>query len=216
MSFTVRGRYVVDIMKKIGIMGGTFDPIHFGHLVTAEAARDAFGLEKVVFVPAGHPPHKRHRTVSEARHRIAMVNHAIISNPGFSLSTIETEREGYSYTIDTVNEFLTIYGDNTELYFITGADAIIEILSWHRVEELIEKCRFIAAPRPGFPFNKDSQIPQEYRGRIFPFKVPALAISSSQIREMVSQGRSIRYLLPDTVEAYIRKNNLYRKENFHD
>ncbi len=203
-------------MKKIGIMGGTFDPIHFGHLVTAEAARDAFGLDEVIFVPSGRPPHKRNIIVSDAQHRIAMVNHAIISNPHFSLSTMETDREGYSYTIDTVNEFLRMFGTDTEIYFITGADAIKEILTWHRVDELMSKCHFIAATRPGFEFNQELHLPESYSQRIMSIKVPALAISSSQIRTMVQEGKSIRYLLPDTVEAYIRKNNLYRAGESND
>lgn len=198
--------------KKIGIMGGTFDPIHFGHLVTAETARDVFDLDEVIFVPSGQPPHKRNTAVSAAEHRIAMVNHSIISNPDFTLSTIETERKGFSYTIDTINAFLEKYGPDTKLYFITGADAIKEILTWHRVDELMEKCHFIAATRPGFEYDGEPQS----KGKITTIKVPALAISSSQIRQMVAEGRSIRYLLPDTVEAYIRKNRLYQNEERHD
>ncbi|MBC7346085.1 MAG: nicotinate-nucleotide adenylyltransferase [Clostridia bacterium] len=194
-------------------MGGTFDPIHYGHLVAAEAARTEFDLEVVVFVPSGHPPHKKDSRLTPARHRYLMTVLAVATNPWFEVSRVEIEREGYSYTIDTVKAFRERYGPATELYFITGADAILEILTWHRVNELLTMCRFIAATRPGYHLDGLGQVlqklPPEGRGRIHLLEVPALAISSTDVRERVRCGRSIKYLLPEAVEHYIYKNHLY-------
>ena len=199
-------------MKRIGIMGGTFDPIHYGHLVTAEGALQQFNLDKVVFVPSGAPPHKKDIVISPACHRCAMVELAIASNPHFSLSRVEVEREGYSYAADTVTEFLRVYGRETQIFFITGADAIKALMSWHKVDELMSKCCFIAATRPGFNFEWDAQLPPQYRERIFPLKVTALAISSSEIRNMTAAGKTIKYLLPEPVESYIQKQGHYRRD----
>ncbi|MGB9886012.1 MAG: nicotinate-nucleotide adenylyltransferase [Moorellales bacterium] len=202
-------------MGRLGIMGGTFDPIHYGHLVTAEAARTDFGLEAVIFVPSGSPPHKAGKRLTEARHRYLMVVLAVASNPWFDVSRVEIERPGYSYTVDTVREFQRLYGEDTEFYFITGADAIQEILTWHRVDELLARCRFIAATRPGYHLDGLGQVLQklspDQRSRIHLLEVPALAISSTDVRERVRRGRSIKYLVPEAVEQYIYKNRLYRE-----
>ena len=198
---------------RLGIMGGPFDPIHYGHLVTAEAARTEFDLAAVIFVPAGHPPHKKDHRLTPARHRYLMTVLAVATNPWFEVSRVEIDRPGYSYTIDTVQEFRRRYGEATELYFITGADAILEILTWHRVNDLLGLCQFIAATRPGYHLDGLGQVlasltPEE-RGRIHLLEVPALAISSTDVRERVRRGRSIKYLLPEAVEHYIYKNRLY-------
>lgn len=203
-------------MKKIGIMGGTFDPIHYGHLVTAEEVRQEFNLDKVVFVPSGKPPHKKDIIITPAEHRCAMVELAIASNPAFTLSRVEVDREGYSYAADTVDAFIDAYGKETEIYFITGADAIKAIMSWYKVDELMAKCKFIAATRPGYVFNKDQYLPEAYREKIFYFNVTALAISSSEIRQLTGAGKSIKYLLPEKTEEYIYKNNLYKQEQGND
>ncbi len=195
--------------RRIGIMGGTFDPIHYGHLVTAEAARVEYGLEKVVFVPAGNPPHKTERRIADAGHRYHMVKLACKTNPYFRVSRVEIEREGYSYTLDTVAHFRAKYGKETELFFITGADAIREILDWHRVGDLMRICYFIAATRPGYHFDEAQNLPPEFAARVSSLNVTALAISSSQIRGMVENQKSIKYLLPEVVEEYIRKHALY-------
>lgn len=195
--------------RRIGIMGGTFDPIHYGHLVAAEAARVEYDLDKVIFVPAGNPPHKTKRKIAGARHRYAMVRLACDSNPYFRVSRVEIDRRGFSYTLDTVNHFRAKYGKSAALFFITGADAIKEILGWHRVGDLMKECCFIAATRPGYTFELDMLFPVSYAERVYKLDVPALAISSSQIREMARRKKSFKYLLPETVENYIKKNHLY-------
>jgi len=198
---------------RIGIMGGTFDPIHLGHLVTAEAARHQFSLAQVLFVPSGQPPHKAGQAVSEAEHRYLMTCLAIASNPAFQIARIEIDRPGYSYTFDTIKHLSRELGDEAELYFITGADAMRDILSWHRAEELLQACHFVAASRPGFTLEhylaKEDLTRFRNQGNIHFISVPAMAISSSDIRRRVAEGESIRYLVPDAVENYIYKNRLY-------
>lgn len=200
-------------MKRIGIMGGTFDPIHFGHLVTAEKVQEAFALDEVVFVPSGNPPHKKNRLVTEAAHRLAMVKLAVENHPGFSVSAIEIEREGYSYALDTVDAFHRIYGKDTALFFITGVDAILEIATWHKADELMAKCEFIAAARPGYHFDEDHVLPIAYRERIHVFLETALAISSSRIRRLIKDGGDVAEMLPDNVNGYIKSHGLYQKES---
>lgn len=199
--------------KRVGIMGGTFDPIHYGHLVTAEAARVDFGLDKVVFVPSGRPPHKVARVISDARHRFLMTVLAVATNPYFEVSRVEIDRPGYSYAVDTVEQFKLCYGPETELFFITGADAILEILTWKNVPTLLELCRFIAATRPGFGLHEIQDIldklPCNGKSKVHLLEVPALAISSTDIRQRVQEERPIKYLLPEAVEQYIYKNKLY-------
>ncbi|MBO8168794.1 MAG: nicotinate-nucleotide adenylyltransferase [Thermoanaerobacteraceae bacterium] len=199
-------------IKRLGIMGGTFDPIHYGHLVTAEEARGRFNLDKVVFVPSGKPPHKKGYRVTEARHRYLMTILAVATNPYFEVSRVEIDRSGYSYTVDTVNQFYEHF-DDVELYFITGADAILEILTWKNVEELLSKTNFIAATRPGIELTQLDEVvkklPVPAYDVIHPLEVPAMAISSTDIRSRVAEKRSIKYLLPEAVEHYIYKNRLY-------
>ncbi len=202
--------------KRIGIMGGTFDPIHFGHLVTAEEARVSYFLDRVIFVPSGMPPHKKDYRVSNVEERYLMTILAVVTNPYFGVSRVEIDRAGYSYTIDTVQHFRQIYDDNTELFFITGADAILEILTWKNVEKLLGLCSFIAATRPGFDLAGLAKILKELphlNGGLHFLEVPALAISSTDIRHRVSKGNSIKYLLPETVEYFIVKNGLYDFED---
>ena len=200
-------------MKRLGIMGGTFDPIHYGHLVTAEEARGRFELDKVVFVPSGKPPHKKGYTVTEARHRYLMTILAVATNPYFEVSRLEIERKGYSYTIDTVSHFYETSPKDCEIFFITGADAILEILTWKNVEELLGKTKFIVATRPGIDLKHldavVTQLPAHGSNAIFPLEVPAMAISSTDIRRRVKEDRSIKYLLPEAAEQYIYKNGLY-------
>ena len=200
--------------RRIGVMGGTFDPIHYGHLVAAAEAAEEFRLEQVVFVPAGQPPHKRPETVTDARHRVLMTVLATVANDVFVVSRVDIDRPGPSYTVDTLTELQRLYGPETELYFITGADAMSQILQWKDGESLFEMCHFIAATRPGYSlmtFKKAlGPVAQKFKDRIHPLQVPALAISSSDIRHRIRQGRSARYLLPDPVWHYIMKNGLYR------
>jgi len=202
--------------RRLGIMGGTFDPIHNGHLVTAEEARMQFGLEQVVFVPNRHPPHKDPSEVTDPEHRYLMTFLATVTNPYFTLSRIEIEREGPSYTIETIEEFRRLERDAT-LYYITGADAIMQILKgeWEESPRLLEMCEFIAATRPGFALEGDVVRSRNVTGHrldnVHFMAIPALAISSTDIRKRVAEGRPIKYLVPEPVENYIGKHALYRR-----
>lgn len=201
-------------MQRYGIMGGTFDPIHIGHLVTAEAARHEFDLQRVFFVPSGNPPHKQGQHVTSGEHRYLMTLLATTANPAFYLSRVEIDRVGYSYTYDTVQFFLHEYAP-CELYFITGADAIREITNWHRHEELLQICHFVAATRPGFRLDDHLNLEHFSNGemqQIHHLEVPSLAISSTDVRQRVRTGRPIKYLVPEGVEHYIHKYRLYAGE----
>ena len=195
-------------MKRIGIMGGTFDPIHFGHLVCAEAARHRFDLEKVYFVPAYIQPLKQGRKITPAEDRLMMTIMATVDNPGFTVSDLEIQRGGLSYTIDTVRAFKEELGADVEVYFITGADAIMQLPKWMKIEELAQECHFIGATRPGYKI--EGELPEYLQGRVNFMEVPALAISSTDIRNRVENDAPIRYLLPETVEMYIHKKGLYK------
>jgi nicotinate-nucleotide adenylyltransferase len=190
-------------------MGGTFDPLHYGHLVIAEETRRLIGLDEVLFIPARQPPHKVDRVVSAPEHRYAMTLLGIAGYAPFRASRIEIERQGPSYTIDTVREIGRQESD-AEIFFITGADAILEILQWHRHDELLSSCRFIAATRPGYPMKRLEALPLPTQARITPVSVPGIDISSSMIRARVAQGHSVRFLVPDCVEVYIAQHGLYR------
>ncbi|NLX61571.1 MAG: nicotinate-nucleotide adenylyltransferase [Tissierellia bacterium] len=199
-------------MKKIGIMGGTFDPIHIGHLLIAEYARISFKLDKILFIPTGNPPHKKKKHITSDMHRYNMVLLATNSNENFLLSTIEMDRKGVTYTIDTINALKSIY-DNTDFYFIMGADSLLQIYSWKDYEKLLNMCKFIVAKRPGYKDNKLDEVKSDlnlkYNSQIFIMEGPLLDISSSQIRERVKKGISITYLVPRAVEIYIYKHKLY-------
>ena len=201
--------------SRIGIMGGTFDPIHYGHLAAAEAARVEFGLCKVIFMPAGNPPHKQSQKISDAEHRYRMTALATSSNSGFEVSRLEVDKAGITYTFDTMEELRSIYGEAPELYFITGADAVLELLTWYKIGELLTLCKFIAVTRPGFDIwkleQKIAEISSKYDGEIICLEVPLLEISSTDIRERIKNGKPVKYLLPEEVEAYIHKNGLYKE-----
>jgi len=198
---------------RIGIMGGTFDPIHFGHLITAEEVRLAFQLDEVVFVPCGTPPHKKDYALTPAWHRYLMVELAVADNPRFRTSRVEVDRDGPSFTVDTIREFRDEYGQHVQLYFITGADAILEILTWRENRTLLELCRFIAATRPGYALGElDRRLGPEFAARIDQVTVPGIEISSSDIRARVREGKPIQYLTPRPTVSYIRKHGLYLNE----
>lgn len=201
-------------MNRLGIMGGTFDPVHYGHLVTAEAVRDKFKLDRVIFVPTGKPPHKKGYKVTDAKHRYLMTVLATVTNPFFEVSRIEIDREGYTYTIDTILEFKKMLPEDTKIYFITGADAVLEILTWKKVDELLQLCNFVAATRPGYEPSQLNEmikyVEKVYGSTIHMVEVPAMAISSTDIRRRVNTNRPIKYLVPESVEYYIMKNGLYR------
>ena len=199
--------------SRVGLMGGTFDPIHFGHLVAAEEARVAFGLTRVIFVPSGHPPHKRNQDISSGHDRYLMTFMATLNNPAFEACDFEVGRDELSFAIDTVRYFSETFGDDTELFFITGADACLEILGWKDSYDVLSMCSFIAATRPGISrSHMEDEIERLYPDHIGCFnvlEVPALAISSTDIRERVRSRRSIRYLVPDPVGDYIEKSGMY-------
>lgn len=200
--------------KSIAIMGGTFDPIHNGHLVTAEAVRHRFNVDKVIFIPTGKPAHKTQQRITPNEHRYLMAVLATMRNENFQVSRIEIDRPGTTYTIDTVEALKKMCRPDVRLYFITGADAIHQIMSWKEPERLLSLCDFVAVTRPGYDrdrlFGDIRQIREKYTSRIHFMEVPALAISSSDIREREKRGEPIKYLLPQAVEDYIHKFCLYR------
>jgi nicotinate-nucleotide adenylyltransferase len=197
---------------RLGLMGGTFDPPHYGHLVIAEEARLVFGLDRVDFVTSADPPHKQGREISPAEHRYAMTLLSVATNPHFRVSRREIERSGPSYSVDTLQEYRSEC-PGAELFFITGADAILEILTWHRADEAVRLCTFIAATRPGYDLARMERVlPASYLSRIHTVSVPGIEISSTDIRERLRQGKSIRYLVAEPVEQYIATYGLYREE----
>jgi nicotinate-nucleotide adenylyltransferase len=188
-------------------MGGTFDPIHHGHLVAAEEARCALGLERVVFIPAGQPWQKDDESVSPAEQRYEMAAIATADNPFFQVSRAEIEREGPTYTIETLRLMREEYGAQVDLYFITGADAISQILTWREPGEALSLATFVAVSRPGHELEA-LKLPG-VRDRVTVLEIPALAISSTDIRRRVAEGRPIRYLVPEAVRRYISDQHLY-------
>jgi nicotinate-nucleotide adenylyltransferase len=192
-------------------MGGTFDPIHHGHLVAASEVQSWFDLDEVVFVPTGRPWQKTNRDVASAEDRYLMAVVATASNPRFSVSRIDVDRPGPTYTYDTLKDLRAQRGNDVDLYFITGADALAQILSWHNVEELFKLAHFVGCTRPGHSLN-DQGLPAE---AVTLVEVPALAISSTECRHRVSTGEPVWYLVPDGVVQYITKRELYRQPDAH-
>jgi nicotinate-nucleotide adenylyltransferase len=190
-------------------MGGTFDPIHHGHLVTAEEALWQFNLAEVVFVPTGQPWMKADREVTPAEHRYLMTVIATASNPRFSVSRLEVDRHGPTYTVDTLEELRRRHHREVELFFITGADAILEIFHWKDPEDVLSKAHFIAATRPGYDIARFEKEAPTSHPNVSVMDIPALSISSSDIRRRVKEGEPIRYLVPEGVNTYIRKFELY-------
>lgn len=191
-------------------MGGTFDPIHHGHLVTADEAFWQFDLDEVVFVPTGRPWMKDHPQVSPAEDRYLMTVIATSPNPHFEVSRLEIDRAGETYAVETLAALSEEHGPKTELFFITGADAILEIFHWKDPEEVLSLAHFIAATRPGYDIARFEAEAPTAHPKISVMAVPALAISSSGIRDRVKEGRPIRYLVPEGVVTYIDKAGLYR------
>ena len=197
--------------KRVGIFGGTFDPIHMGHLIVAETIMDEFHLDKVVFIPAAVPPHKLDRQISPAKHRYMMTMLATCSNPRFQVSDMEMHRQGPSYSRDTLAQLLKEHGRDTEFYFIVGADSVENLHTWNRIDELLTMCHFIGASRPGCmpDMEKIAQRFGSLAEKIHCLETPELEISSTEIRHRVGQKRTIRYIVPETVEQYIYKEKLY-------
>ena len=203
----------VGNIKKLAIMGGTFDPIHIGHLMTAEEVRTEFDIDQVIFIPTGQPPHKDAERVTHSEHRYLMTVLATIENPHFNVSRIEIDRPGETYTVDTIEKIIETYGADIRIYFITGADAVHEILTWERVEDLMKICEFVAVTRPGYKRRQlkatVEELKESFECKVHYLEVPALAISSSDIRKRVEKYKPIQYLVTQPVEQYIQKFKLY-------
>lgn len=187
-------------------MGGTFDPIHLGHLAAASEVAHSFDLDEVVFVPAGSPWQKSHRHVSPAEDRYLMTVIATAPDPRFRVSRVDVDRPGPTYTVDTLRDLRRAWGDDGETFFITGADALNDILSWRETDEVLRLAHLIGVTRPGHVLS-DPGLPP---GHVTLLEVPALAISSSEVRSRVAAGSPISYLVPPGVESYIAKQGLYR------
>ncbi len=215
-------------IRRLGLFGGTFNPVHYGHLRSAEEILEEFELEQVVFIPSADPPHKKKEGLLPASWRLKMLHLAIGDNPRFSLSEVEMNRPGKSYSIETLTHFRKEAGPQTQLYFILGLDAFKEIATWKEYASLFELCHFIIMTRPGFEkkFSPDL-LPVELAGKfcydegqrglvhrsgflLYPKEITALDISATKIRENLRAGRSIKYLLPPAVEAFIYQNQLYQ------
>ena len=198
----------------IGVLGGTFDPIHSGHLVIAEEARLRLRLAKVLFVPAGQPWLKTGRNITPAAHRVEMVKRAIAANPYFELSTVEVDRPGPSYTVETITILQQQLGAEARIFFLVGWDSLAELPEWKEPAKLIQLCKLVAVTRPGFsrPDLKalESSVPGVTQSVIW-LDIPPVDISSSDIRNRVAQGLSIHGLVPEEVESYIKEQKLYRK-----
>jgi nicotinate-nucleotide adenylyltransferase len=189
-------------------MGGTFDPIHHGHLVAASEVADTFALDEVVFVPAGQPWQKSDQVVSAAEDRYLMTVIATASNPRFTVSRVDIDRDGPTYAVDTLRDLSAKYGDKADLFFITGADVLAKILSWKDADQLFGMAQFIGVTRPGFQLS-DAHLPGDAPVSLVP--IPAMAISSTDCRHRVAAGQPIWYLVPDGVVQYITKHHLYRQ-----
>ena len=188
---------------RIGILGGTFNPIHIGHLILAEEALSKLKLDKVVFVPTYIPPHKRVDTDIKPKDRLKMAELAITDNDSFEVSTFELDSKKKSYSIDTLKSFRDTYGEDAQLFFITGSDLLKDLFSWKNVNEIFKMSKFIVANRPGYPVK---DVPEEVETVV----ITPIEVSSEDIRKRLKEGRSIRYLVPEKVRSYIIKHSLYK------
>ncbi len=203
----------------VGILGGTFDPIHLAHLIIAEEAWAQLGLREVVFVPAGDPYHRAHQPGAAAADRLAMVRLAVADNPHFRVSTVDIDREGPSYSVDTVADLQREYGPDERLAFLTGWDSLAEIHRWRTPNELARRCQLVAVRRPGVRDPDWTALEQAIPGareRILALDAPLLDISASAIRARIARGLPVRYRTPDAVIGYIRERGLYRRERAGD
>lgn len=198
-------------LKRVAVLGGTFDPIHHGHLAAAEQVADRYGLDRVLFMPNRVPPHKLEHEISSPEDRYLMAVLATNSNPRFAVSRLELDREGPSYTLDTLRSLRAQLGPDCALHFIIGADAVLEIATWHAAEAVLREGRFIAVHRPGYDLERlSSVIGLAGMAHIEPLALPELDISSTGLRERVAAGHSIRYLTPEPVVDYVSRRGLYR------
>ena len=201
--------------SKIGLLGGTFDPIHIGHLLIAEDAREALGLDTVVFIPAGRPWLKANQSVTDPQHRLAMVGLAIGPNPHFQVSDIEVRRQGPTYTVDTLEQLQQDYSLNTEKFLILGMDSLNELARWRSPERLFDLCVVVGVSRPGqeeIDIDKLESIAEGASGKIVLISGPSVGISGTNIRDRVVHGKSIKYRVPVDVESYILEHGLYTRQ----
>ena len=200
--------------RRVGVLGGTFDPPHIGHLWLATLAADELGLDRVLFVPAAQPPHKRRRRVTAAAHRLLMTRLAIASDPLFELSGIEMERPGPSYTVDTMAELQRAYGDRARMFLVMAVDSLTQIDTWREPERILAMAEWAVGPRPGSAAPSAEWLHERFgtsASRIHLLDGPGLAVSATQIRERVAAGRAIRYLVPRAVEELVLDQRLYRR-----
>lgn len=200
--------------RRIGILGGTFDPPHVGHLWLATMAADAMGLDRVLFMPAAQPPHKGGRLISHASTRVLMTRLATAGDDALGLTLVELERPGPSYTIDSVDQLLAAHDPGTELFLVMASDSLNTIDTWREPDALLARIEWVVGPRPGDPFPHRSVLEERFgaaASRIHLLEGPSLAVSSSEIRRRVAAGRAIRYLVPRDVEELIRERGLYRR-----
>lgn len=211
----VNTKYTIKGVQKIGIMGGSFDPIHYGHLVLAEEVRQHFDLDRVIFIPVGKAPHKSSLKMLDPEIRLHMVELAIADNPYFQTSRVEIDSTDTSYTLHTLERLKQIYGENSKLYFITGADTLLDLENWYAVERVLKLCTFVGATRPGYVENAlvdmASRLKEKFHAEIELIAIPGLSISSTEIRERIINGITVKYLLPDAVERYILQEGIYGK-----
>lgn len=202
--------------RSIGILGGTFNPIHLAHLIIAESVREHYRLQKVLFIPSARPPHKTDPDILPASHRVELVRLAIADNPDFELSDIEVKRQGRSYSVETLRSLRAADTQPTNYFFMIGSDSVPELCTWKNIEELARLCTFVVVPRPGWTLDRfagtDLGLPDWLAKGVLSEVVPAplVAISSTEIRHRVRTEKSIRYLVPKAVEEYITQHNLYR------
>ncbi len=202
-------------IKKLGIMGGTFNPIHYAHLFTSNYVLEKYNLDKIVFIPTGEPPHKKNIDLPSVEHRYNMTKIAIEDNSNFFISNIEVERHTTTYTIDTLKQIKSMCDEDIQLYFIVGTDTINQVYTWKEPENIFDLTKFIVTTRPNYILNeKTKQLVNKYKDKIYFCETPMLEISSTNIRKRVEQEKKVTYLLPKNVEDYIYKNNLYKTDFF--
>jgi nicotinate-nucleotide adenylyltransferase len=198
---------------RLGVLGGTFDPIHFGHLLAAEEARVTLHLERVLFAPAGDPPHKQGHIISPVTHRLAMVRLAIVGNAAFAVTTVDVDRPGPHYTVDAIRLLREKWGIGAdETFFLMGTDSLAQLLTWHQPARLVELCRLAVMARPGYRpdlTELEAALPG-LSARLDWVEMPVLDIAASDLRRRVGEGRSIRYQVPEAVAAYVAEHGLYR------
>jgi nicotinate-nucleotide adenylyltransferase len=206
----------ITLSKRIGMFGGSFDPIHHGHLISAHIIAEQLSLDRVVLIPCGIPPHKPGVRLTEPRHRLEMIRLALGDDPLFEIDDLEVHRSGPSYTIDTVDVYRAAVDSETKLFWIVGADSLLELHTWHRIVELVQRVQIVAAVRPGCELPKLQTLADAVGGPIagellkFALTTPQIEISASDIRKRVQDGRSIRFLVPESVRSYIYARGIYQ------